>query len=268
MTRHLYLFGVICLLLLAPLTATAADNSKDKPDLADQDCAKCHTQQVQAIDEQGAAHSGVGCLNCHPEHPPFGKETITECALCHFPDEKQHYQLENCSSCHNPHKPLAIDFSSLSETKPACLSCHPDIGKEMKAHPSAHSAQDCNMCHQQHGLEEGQYLNCLDCHSGHSKDMTNADCTKCHKPHSPKEVTYSESLESSLCASCHGQIGKDLAQSNMAHSQFNCAFCHAGSHGQIIPCSDCHGANLHGDYMHQEFPQCLQCHKDAHALAE
>jgi predicted CXXCH cytochrome family protein len=119
-----------------------------------------------------------------------------------------------------------------------------------------------------HSLDEGEYLNCLDCHSGHSDEMVVADCTKCHKPHSPVEVTYADNLESVMCAACHAGVAADLNASNKMHSGLGCAYCHMGEHKQITACADCHGGAPHGETMHKKFPNCVDCHIDPHALAE
>jgi len=233
--------------------------------LGDDDCIKCHLNAVNDVAANGAAHNEMGCQDCHLEHAPLGDNIIPQCSLCHAADEAAHYTLDNCAGCHYPHHPLAIDFSALSNVSPACISCHDDKGEEMANHPSAHSAQDCNECHTAHGLAEGQFLNCLDCHDGHSESMVLADCTKCHKPHSPVEVTYDE-LPSELCASCHGEIAATLAKSKKHHGTMTCSECHVDEHMTITTCKDCHG-EPHG-VMHQKYPNCVECHIDPHALAE
>ncbi|MCA1796710.1 MAG: cytochrome C [Geobacteraceae bacterium] len=260
-----YLLPVSLFLALAMVTNAGA---VDMVSLSNDDCVKCHIDAVKDVDAHGAAHAYMGCQDCHFEHPPMGENVIPSCALCHDPGDSDHYTLENCVACHYPHHPLDIDFSSQSNVKPACLSCHPAQGKEMEAHPSMHAEMDCNACHMGHGLGEGDYLNCLDCHSGHSDEMVVADCTKCHRAHSPVEVTYADDLDSVLCASCHGGVAQDLKNSSKMHSGLNCAYCHAGEHKQITACADCHGATPHGETMHAKFPNCVDCHVDPHALAE
>ncbi len=256
---------VSLILALAMVTSAGA---VDMAALSNADCVKCHIDAVKDVEAHGGAHAYMGCQDCHFEHPPMGENVIPACALCHAPDESDHYTLDNCIACHYPHHPLDIDFSSQGDVKPACLSCHPAQGTEMEAHPSMHAEMDCNACHMGHGLGEGQYLNCLDCHSGHSAEMVVADCTKCHKPHSPVEVTYADSLESAMCASCHGSVAAELEASSKMHSELSCAYCHMGEHMQITACADCHGATPHGETMHTKFPNCADCHIGPHALAE
>ncbi|MBN2645692.1 MAG: cytochrome C [Desulfuromonadaceae bacterium] len=247
-------------LLAAPALAADSEN------LLDADCVKCHVKAVQDVAAHGEAHAGMGCQDCHAEHPPTGTDVIPKCSLCHDPAENDHYKLTECSGCHYPHHPLQIDFSAQSNVKPACLTCHPDQGAEMAAHPSLHSEQDCNACHLAHGLGKGQYLNCLDCHEGHAASQTVADCTLCHKPHSPKEVAYKDDLASAQCAPCHDDIAAMLSASKKKHHELNCATCHSGQHMAITSCRECHD-EPHGS-MHQKFPNCVDCHLNPHALAE
>ncbi len=246
---------------------TAGDGNELKPvPLTNADCVKCHFDIAKDLDAHGSAHLEVNCTGCHEEHPPSGTNAIPSCADCHDPGESDHFALKNCTACHNPHHPLELTFTTVTETKPACLTCHPDKGEEMEAHPSAHADQDCNSCHNQHGLGEGQYQTCLDCHEGHSPDMTIDDCLKCHKPHSPTDITYGEDIPVAYCASCHEDIAATLAESGSKHSELSCVECHDGRHGKITPCVDCHD-QPHDPYMHEKFPECVTCHRDPHNLA-
>lgn len=252
-----------CLVVLASLSLISTATASDV--LSDADCVKCHINAVNDVAAHGAAHNEMGCQDCHLEHAPLGSRIIPQCALCHAADETPHYALDNCVGCHYPHHPLEIDFSSLDNVKPACISCHPEQGAEMVAKPSAHATQDCNSCHNAHGLAEGQFQNCLDCHEGHSETMKVSDCTLCHKPHSPAEVTYDD-LPSELCAACHDDIAASLAKSTKKHHELTCSECHVDEHKTITQCTDCHG-EPHG-IMHQKYPNCVECHIDPHALAE
>ena len=260
MNACLPLIVLLLALLSAPLAALADEN------LTDGDCIKCHLDAVKRVQAKGAAHGAMGCQDCHAEHPPLGSDIIPACSLCHAASESSHYALQGCSGCHHPHSPLEMDFSALAEVKPACLSCHPEQGKEMTEHPSLHAEQDCNACHSAHGLKGGQFSNCLDCHDGHAPQQTNTDCTLCHKPHSPKEVTYNDELPSAQCAPCHEDVATMLAKSKRKHAELNCATCHSGEHMAVTSCDDCHG-QPHG-VMHQKFPNCVDCHLNPHALAE
>lgn len=232
--------------------------------LAEQDCAKCHAAEAKDVKANGALHADVGCLECHPEHPPAGKETIYSCDMCHGPDDSAHYTLKDCIVCHYPHHPRAIDFAKVDPIKAACLTCHAEQGTEMESRPSAHADLDCKECH----LEHKQWLECGECHEAHAPEMAHKDCLSCHKPHSPAEVTYNDSVPNNFCACCHEDVGSGLAESKKAHGQMGCVECHESEHTAASACDACHDANLHGTFMHEKYPNCLDCHKDPHALAE
>lgn len=249
----------------AATPARAAEELKPVP-LTNSDCVKCHFDIAKDLDAHGGAHLEVNCTGCHQEHPPSGTNAIPSCSECHDPGENKHFATKGCTSCHNPHHPLELNFTTVAATKPACLTCHPDKGKEMAAHPSAHAEQDCNSCHNQHGLGPGQYQTCLDCHEGHTPDMTIKDCLKCHKPHSPTDITYGDDIPVAFCAACHDDIAATLAKSGTKHSEMRCVECHDGRHGKITPCVDCHD-QPHDPYIHKKFPECLTCHRDPHNLA-
>ncbi len=248
--------------------AAPADSPALQPiPLTDADCVKCHYTQAADIDAHGEAHKDLSCMDCHEEHPPEGTNTIPECSNCHDPDDEAHFAVQQpCSVCHNPHRPLLVDFTAPDEVAATCASCHQDKLDEMAASPSAHSEQDCNSCHSEHGLGEGQYQTCLDCHEGHSPEMTVKDCLECHKPHSPTDITFGDSVPATLCASCHEDQADSLKALQTKHSEMACVECHDGKHQSITACVDCHD-QPHDEFMHKQFPECITCHRDPHNLA-
>ena len=231
------------------------------------DCVKCHYSIAVDIDTHGESHkTEVTCLDCHEEHPPEGTNVIPECSNCHDPGDNDHFAVQGCLNCHNPHHPLLLDFTAADNVAPVCATCHEDKLEEMAAKPSAHSEQDCNNCHLQHGLADGKSMTCLDCHEGHSEEMVIADCLQCHAPHSPADVTYPDDVAASLCAACHEDVATLLAGSGTAHAEMGCAECHSEKHKTIPQCTDCHD-QPHGEYILGKFPECLTCHRDPHELA-
>ena len=234
--------------------------------LSGEDCVKCHYKVAVDVDSHGQAHKDLSCMECHEEHPPAGTSVIPECAACHAEDDSEHYSVQGCVACHNPHHPLLIDFTATDAVQSACASCHQEQIEELAAKPSAHSDQDCNECHSQHGLQQGQYQTCLDCHEGHSSEMTTADCLECHKPHSPANITYGDEVSALLCASCHEDVATSLTTLSTMHSEMACAECHSGEHTNITACVDCH-EQPHDEFMHTKFPECITCHRDPHSLA-
>jgi len=234
--------------------------------LTDEDCVKCHYTIVVDVDAYGEAHKELSCMECHEEHPPAGTKTIPECSSCHAADDDAHFAVQQCGVCHNPHHPLLVDFTASDDARSACASCHQEQVDELAANPSAHSEQDCNACHSQHGLEQGQYQTCLDCHEGHSPAMTLDNCLECHKPHSPLNITFGDTVALELCAGCHQDKATALTTLQTKHSEMACVECHSGKHKNITACVDCHD-QPHDQYMHTKFPECITCHRDPHNLA-
>ncbi|MCP3178293.1 MAG: cytochrome C [Desulfuromonadales bacterium] len=252
----------LTLVLLAGKAMAADEATKHVVPLEIKDCIKCHMQAVRDVNTKGGKHqTAVNCQDCHLEHPPMGSNAIPECSMCHDAGEKAHYALENCQSCHYPHYPMEMDFTQIASVKPVCLTCHAGPGQEMEAYPSMHAQLDCKECH----LTHGQATACNECHAPHSSDMTYQDCLRCHKPHMPLVVKYADDLPSPLCGSCHGDVSQNLTNTSRKHGALLCAYCHKGQHKVVPECSTCHGLP-HGSAMHSKFPNCLDCHLDAHAL--
>jgi predicted CXXCH cytochrome family protein len=254
------------ILTTAPLVIAGNNAIQPRP-LSDDDCVKCHYQIAVDVDSHGQAHKKLSCQECHEEHPPTGTNTIPECSMCHTQDDNEHFTVKKCLLCHNPHKPLLVDFTSIDAAQPACSTCHKEQPEELAANPSGHSGQDCNSCHNQHGLEQGQYQTCLDCHEGHSSAMTTSDCLLCHAPHNPANIAYGEDVPPSLCASCHEDVAAAFKALPTLHSEMACVECHRKKHGNIATCVYCH-EQPHDAFMHNKFPECITCHRDPHNLAK
>lgn len=252
--------GIMCIILIC---RWAWADVQPIP-LVEEDCYKCHGDIINLVKEKGGLHKDVACLECHAEHPPQGKDVIPACDMCHASGDSSHYSVTGCTLCHNPHSPREIDFSRIDPAKPACLSCHPEPGREMDSVPSQHAGLDCKECHTEHG----QALGCLECHETHTEAMAGTDCVKCHKPHSPTQVVYGDQIPSGFCICCHEDAGSKLSGSTKAHHSMACIECHEGSHTATSTCDACHDSKVHGSYMHDKFPECLTCHRDPHALAE
>jgi len=258
--------GVICLFCcgLIILFGTWCWADVKLASVTEEDCSKCHEDTSKHVYERGALHRDVGCLKCHEEHPPKGKNPIPSCDKCHDPGKTVHFGLKGCTTCHHPHYPLEMDLAKIGEVKAACLTCHSDQGREMEAHPSEHAGLDCKKCHMAHG----EATQCMECHESHAQEMVYKDCLNCHKPHGPKAVQYDDKVPSNFCSCCHEDEGGALAKSNKAHHELSCAKCHESEHMTISGCESCHDAKPHGTFMHEKYPNCLDCHRDVHALAE
>jgi len=89
--------------------------------LTDSDCIKCHESIVAKVDVRGQKHkTAVNCLDCHLEHPPAGNNAIPKCRMCHLPEDKPHYALNECIVCHDPHAPLKIELGEVVSVNPVC----------------------------------------------------------------------------------------------------------------------------------------------------
>ncbi|MDL1977733.1 MAG: hypothetical protein LWX52_06495 [Deltaproteobacteria bacterium] len=226
-------------------------------------CSGCHAGPTDDIEQRGAGHKEVECSDCHEQHPPSEEGVIPSCAMCHAPEDGEHYGVEGCESCHHPHYPMEIDFSGVDDTKQACLTCHSDQGQEMETHPSEHGALDCKECH----LVHAEALECAECHEGHTEEMSYQECLRCHKPHMPMVVKYGEDIPSSFCVSCHADAGKDLAQSETKHHELACIYCHEKEHKEMVDCETCHG-QPHAFDIHTNYSDCDTCHKGPHGLVK
>ncbi len=224
-------------------------------------CLTCHPDQCKELEADPSEHTPLDCKECHVVH---GNEGIPECGACHGADESVHYALKECSACHHAHYPLKMDFAQLSDARVVCLTCHPDQGSQMEAEPSEHAGLDCNECH----LAHGEATECTGCHEPHSQEMVYNDCLSCHKPHAPVAVRYGDDLTSNMCSSCHEEEGAALAKSTKAHHELRCVECHESEHMATSGCEVCHDAKPHSSFMHEKTPNCLDCHRDPHALAE
>ncbi len=89
-------------------------------------CKDCHADKYDSI--KGTPHKIIQCENCHgpagdhPDNPPklALDKSRAQCLRCHFPlpypssgrakikgiDPDKHNPDIECSTCHNPHKPM------------------------------------------------------------------------------------------------------------------------------------------------------------------
>ncbi len=248
--------GTLLLGLVSP-----ADNAQAAA-LSPADCIKCHDSAPQDIATNGGAHKeAVTCVECHEGHAPLnGEDIIPSCNKCH--EGEPHFELPNCSSCHNnPHTPKIISLEK--NITDACLTCHTEQMGQLQQYQSSHTAVACSTCHREkHGL----IPDCTNCHSPHSEEMVQKDCLTCHQAHMPLEVTYPNDIASSNCAGCHDKAYDQLTTNPAKHSKLSCATCHQDKHKMIPQCADCHGNTPHPSGILTKFPECGQCHGIAHDL--
>ncbi len=228
-------------------------------DLANTDCVKCHDREPADIEALGAKHkTAVSCQDCHVGHAPKVANNIPQCSMCH--EGEAHFELDGCTGCHNPHKPLEVVLKG--ELKAPCLTCHDSQNAQLEANPSKHTALACNFCHaDRHGVIPP----CVTCHEPHSAEMTQADCATCHQAHMPAVVTYGPETPNIKCAACHETAYNLLVATPFKHKDVACVECHADKHKTVPQCTDCHGVP-HAEGIHRKFPTCGACHSIAHDL--
>jgi predicted CXXCH cytochrome family protein len=252
----------VSLFLFFVLLTIVTDQEVYAVGLANDDCIKCHTQEVSLILDKGMKHrSEVSCLDCHETHPPEGGSAISACGLCHATSDRSHFALKSCNECHNPHSPLDIDFAKTDSVALVCIGCHDSVGDQLTDFPSMHSDLDCTECHSRHD----SWQSCLDCHTAHTEEMDYDVCLRCHTPHAPRVVKYNADVPNAWCSGCHGAVVSQLAANPSKHQTLRCVYCHKDQHMMTPSCETCHG-QPHASIMHKKFPNCRECHIGPHNL--
>lgn len=247
------------LLLVASFCVCAI--AADAAELERGDCGKCHSEKVRALTAAGGPHATeVGCLDCHPHHPPRSGTAFRACNECH--QSRPHYEIDGCRHCHtDPHQPLVSLRDPLKPMRRECLSCHPEVGRQMNENPSRHGELYCTRCHSRHK----EVSTCLDCHEPHLANQTNPDCGTCHPTHAPLRIVPAGHVPSRFCQVCHAQVARDLAATKTNHGGITCLYCHQGPHRSIPECQACHGLP-HAQAIHRQHRGCRDCHGGAHRL--
>lgn len=259
-TRWVFIgvLSVMCAHFVGTAVGATPELTSD-PELTQSDCVKCHEREPAEVLANGAAHgTELSCQDCHDGHPPRVADIIPQCGDCHSGEE--HYEIKECTSCHNPHAPLEVRLEG--ELKAVCLTCHRPPGQEMQASPSAHAEFACNECHAE---KHGVIPTCLDCHDSHSETMTQGSCRACHQAHKPTDLEYGSDVPNVQCGACHVDALAQLTASVSKHGPLACVLCHADRHRTLAVCTDCHG-EPHAPGMHARFPHCGDCHNTAHNL--
>lgn len=194
-------------------------------------CTKCH--------ELGESATNDKCLSCHSEI----KQLIFSGKGFHAAKGVKNKNCFECHSEHNGRNFKIVNFDSKSFD-------HNKTGYELTG---AHSAIDCNACHQLKFIssyiskkKSGSYLGlsseCETCHEDIHQSSAKKDCSSCHttKKFKPAE-----------------KFNHNTAR-----------FVLTGLH-QKVECSKCHPAEMRNDNKIQKFAvnnfsSCKSCHNDAH----
>jgi hypothetical protein len=240
---------------------TALAQSKIVP--TNNDCVKCHADQVNDITVSGGRHAGITCLNCHIGHPPAVKRPILPCSTCHPRSKNIHFTIETpaCLGCHtNPHRPLNISLKDAGND--ACRFCHGQESRLLRQYESKHTALNCSQCHDVHR----KIPQCTQCHKPHAAEMIASDCNKCHKKaHTPKIVCFPTDMSSQVCGWCHKKPTDLLHGTTAKHKNLPCIGCHRLVHRFKPACQECHGTP-HPEGILVKFTECCMCHSSPHDL--
>lgn len=170
-------------------------------------CDKCHHERKTANNEP------LPCGSCHPES--FDKDFVrnhinsfpdnTYCVKCH------HAELGKLNFDHEAHEEYAEDN---------CQACHhgEKIEKEL---------QKCSNCHTNAGTKDipsirnAAHARCVKCHEDQFKDGLKG-CNPCHRI---KDMTHYKG-DTTQCAQCHQEPGKDLVLNRMSAFHDQCMVCH------------------------------------------
>ncbi len=255
---------------LTPFPLTGAHTSVD--------CASCHAT--------GYTGTPTECLACHtndfqqtqnPNHTGIGLST--DCAACHttagwnpaaFPVHDDYYALEGahatiameCALCHN---------GDYNNTPNSCVGCHLSDyqGTVDPNHIGAQFSTDCATCHNESawvpatfdhdaqyfpiysGKHEGEWTQCVDCHTNPS-NYAEFTCVTCHS--NPETDNAHNEVNgyvynSIACLACHPTGSSD---DNFDHTLTGFAL--TGAHLNV-QCLDCHAAGFAGTPT-----ECVACH--------
>ena len=267
------------------------------------DCNACHNGNY--------TNTPNTCAGCHT--PDYNQTTNpshvalaipTDCATCHTPDgwapasfaiHSNYYTLNgahaaianDCAACHNG------DYNNTPNT---CAGCHtPDYNQTTNPnHIAAQFPTDCASCHSEtawvpasfdhdgqyfpiySGVHQGQWDQCVDCHTDPS-NFSVFTCTTCHA--NPETDNQHNGVNgyvynSPACLACHptGDANNAFDHNNTnfpltgAHLAADCIACHAAGYaGTPTECSSCHTPdyNQSANPNHVAFAiptDCAACH--------
>jgi hypothetical protein len=232
--------------------------------LTPEECARCHLSVYNQIKNEGGKHK-IECVRCHKIYHGYNPvkqnwtQIMPKCQTCHGLIHGGKF--ESCQTCHtNPHAPKTQMVMSPGFAK-VCGDCHAKVNEELQKNPSKHTKVQCAVCHHD---KHGYVPSCMECHKPHTAGQTDKDCLACHPVHEPLKVTYPPTTKNEVCGSCHSQVYNKIKTTKSRHGQVPCAKCHT-RHRYIPKCEECHG-KPHGEVVMKKFPNCLQCHVDAHDL--
>jgi predicted CXXCH cytochrome family protein len=208
--------------------------TREKKDL----CTFCHKIETAGM---AVVHKPVQtgeCLACHDPHggktPKFIRGTAMNelCKQCHKDVIGGKKFLHGpvaagaCQACHKPHaspnKKLLV-----AEGKALCLTCHKEMGDQLKQVKVVHkpvAEGECSQCHDPHASDYAMQIKkpafelCTGCHQHdpirkaatesahkHSIVTTGKACLNCHTPHGGNLAKLFKTEPVKICMTCHDQ---------------------------------------------------------------
>lgn len=150
-----------------------------------QGCDTCHPELDKDIKTFPTKHSDIYCTACH--HSRHGYKP--ECLECHQPHagrladagplRKRTDALDQCTSCHPPHKALKVAYPDDTQNG-TCAYCHHKAEAMLQKRNTKHSALPCIQCHPD---QHKTIKRCKECHGQpHPEDMVKkfGSCGGCH----------------------------------------------------------------------------------------
>lgn len=206
-------------------------------------CTFCH-QKIETGNNK-FVHKPVTTGDCLPCHDPHGGKTARfirggsmreTCSQCHKDvigkKKKVHGPVAAgaCEACHAPH---AAKFPKLlnTEGKELCLSCHKEMGDQMKSVKVLH------------------------------KPVKEGECAQCHDPHASDHPAQIKAGGLELCVTCHEPVKKAAMDAKYKHSivtkDYACMNCHTA-----------HGGQLGKLLKNEPIKICMNCHTTAQKTAD
>jgi len=244
---------------------------------AEDECATCHEDVVQAFGKTVHGRVAANCTSCHlgaKEHAESGGEikpaklekgddAAAPCLSCHQGKKGQtHWEGSAhqvagvaCASCHNPHQMYGGTPGARratggpNDTTTKCLSCHGSQRVAMhqrSSHPLQNGQMDCASCHNPHGSTGEKLLR---------QASVNELCYTCHQ-NLRGPVLWEHSPVREDCLTCHKAHGSNYPQLLNARIPQLCQSCHQQGRHQTVP-----GA---ADSIWVSARSCVQCHSQVH----
>lgn len=235
----------------------------DVEDDIDISCEACHGPGSTHVEMAGAQEPGfreaiVSFANTSPD------EATSQCFNCHAEMEtQQHFEFSEhvnvgvtCADCHDPHKPLSVEFALAAPEPALCYECHGDKRGQFALpvrHPVDEGFMGCSDCHNPHGTPNRVQLS----HAG------NFTCANCHVEKEGPFVFPHVAAEAEGCATCHQPHGSVTPHLLVREDiSLLCYQCHQAPFGLAAPsfhredsrgvCTECH-VQIHGSNLDPKF---------------